>query len=263
MIAETLRRTLFSPFQKRRRLERPKTPAAYRAYVVGDVHGCLNLLNSLLVKIERDIAASPPKKNLIVFLGDLIDRGPSSAQVIERLRTYKPSNCELAFLTGNHEEVFLRVLDGDKDLLDRWLQFGGGECLASYGLEPRSLETLTGSRLLRRVREVVPSEHISFIRDFADTVTLGDYLFVHAGIRPGVSLGKQDAQDLRWIRQPFLEHQGQHASFVVHGHTISEKVDVRRNRIGVDTGAYRTGALSALRLEGVAQSILEVRGNPA
>lgn len=262
MIAEFLQRTLIAPFRKRGHRGRPKTPAHYRAYVVGDVHGCLNLLNALLEKIEGDIAASTPRKNLIVFLGDLIDRGPSSAQVIERLRTYNPGNCELAFLTGNHEEVFLRVLDGDKDLLDRWLQYGGGECLESYGIEPRSIETQTSSRVLRRAREVVPAEHIAFIRDFADTVTLGDYLFVHAGIRPGVSLGEQDAQDIRWIRQPFLEHRGQHPSFVVHGHTISEEVEVRKNRIGVDTGAYRTGVLSALRLEGVAQSTIEVRGDP-
>jgi serine/threonine protein phosphatase 1 len=263
MIAEMLRRTMIAPFQRRGRRKRPKTPAGYRAYVVGDIHGRLDLLDALIGKIELDISASAPKKNLIVFLGDLIDRGPSSAQVIERLRTYKHSNSEVAFLSGNHEEVFLRVLQGDTDLLGRWLQFGGGECLASYGLDPRSIEALTGPQVLRRTREVVPAEHISFIRSFAHTVSLGDYLFVHAGIKPGVSLEEQDPQDLRWIRSPFLDHKGQHFSFVVHGHTISEEVDVRTNRIGIDTGAYRTGMLSALRLEDETQSIIQVQGSPA
>jgi serine/threonine protein phosphatase 1 len=230
---------------------------------VGDIHGRLDLLDALLSKIEDDIGASAPKENLIVFLGDLIDRGPSSAQVVERLRTYKPSNCEVAFLSGNHEEMFLRALDGDRDLLERWFRQGGAECLVSYGIEPRSIATLASSQVLRRAREVVPAGHISFIRSFSDTVTFGDYFFVHAGIRPGVSLGEQVAQDLRWIREEFIDHRGQHPSFVVHGHTISEKVDVRRNRIGLDTGAYRTGVLSALRLEDVAQSIIQVRGEPA
>lgn len=263
MIAQTFWRALVAPLRRRARQKRPRTPTGYRAYAVGDIHGRLDLLDMLIRKIELDLGASSPKKNLIVFLGDLIDRGPSSAQVVERLRAYKHSNCDIAFLSGNHEEVFLRVLEGDIDLLERWLQFGGGECLASYGLDPRSIETLDGPQILRRAREVVPAEHISFLRSFADTVTLGDYLFVHAGIKPGVNLEKQEPQDLRWIRKPFLEHEGKHLSFVVHGHTISEKIDVRTNRIGIDTGAYRTGVLSALRLEDETQSIIQVRGRPA
>lgn len=263
MIAQSLRRVLTAPFQRRRGEERPKTPAGYRAYAVGDIHGRLDLLEALLRKIEVDISASAPKKNLIVFLGDLIDRGPNSAQVIEFLCAYKPRNCEVAFLRGNHEEVFVRVMDGDLDLLERWLQFGGSECLASYGLSPSSVGTMRRSQVLRRAQEVIPAKHISFIRSFGDTVTLGDYLFVHAGIKPGVGLEKQESQDLRWIRKPFLEHKGRHFAFVVHGHTISEKIDVRTNRIGIDTGAYRTGVLSALKLEDVGQSIIEVRGTPA
>lgn len=257
-----LRRILVAPFLGKRPRRRPKTPAGHRAYVVGDVHGRLDLLDDLLRKIELDVSASAPRKNLIVFLGDLIDRGPSSSQVVERLRTYKPRDCEVAFLSGNHEEVLLRVLEGDTELLERWLQFGGGECLASYGLGLRTIEVLAAPQVLRRAREVIPAEHVSFLRSFADTVTFGDYLFVHAGIKPGVSLEKQEPQDLRWIRKPFLEDKGEHFAFVVHGHTISDEVDVRTNRIGIDTGAYRTGLLSALRLEDEGQAIIQAHGEP-
>src|SRR2546423_278749 len=221
-----------------------------RAYVVGDVHGRLDLLNALLVEIESDIAAHPPRKTLLVFLGDLIDRGPSSAQVVERLRTYERPSVRTIFILGNHEEVLLRILDGDTSLIQSWLRFGGGQCLKSYGADPLEISVLDGASAVAAIRAAIPEKHQIFLRSFVDTCRFGDYLFVHAGIRPGVSIDKQLQSDLRWIREPFLHDDTDHGCVVVHGHTICPVVEEHPNRIGIDTGAYRTGVLTALALEG-------------
>jgi serine/threonine protein phosphatase 1 len=224
-------------------------PRGRRAYAIGDVHGRLDLLEALIEKIAADNSAREPAKTTIIFLGDLIDRGPHSAEVLERLRTYRPHFAKTLFLMGNHEEVLLRVLDGETDLLPDWLQFGGAECVRSYGVDPHELGSTAPAHALEILRRAIPKEHLKFIGGFADTASFGSYLFVHAGIRPGVPLGQQAPQDLRWIRAPFLECDEDHGRIVVHGHTISSEVDVRHNRIGVDTGAYRTGRLTALALE--------------
>ena len=231
----------------------------YRAYVVGDIHGRLDLLEGLLTHIERDIADRPPRKTLLVFLGDLIDRGPSSAQVIDRLRSYKANEVRTVFLLGNHEEVLLRILDGDASLIPSWLRFGGAECLRSYGADPRRIAAQDDAGAISVVRAVIPQEHEQFLRSFVDTCRFGDYLFVHAGIRPGVSIDQQLQSDLRWIREPFLFDKTDHGCVVVHGHTISPDVEERPNRIGIDTGAYRTGILTALALEGRERWYLNTR----
>jgi serine/threonine protein phosphatase 1 len=228
----------------------PRGADGYRAYGVGDVHGRLDLLDQLLAKIEADIAARAPSQNLVVFLGDLIDRGPQSAEVVERLRTWQPRDAKAVFLCGNHEEVMLRVLTAEPAILSDWLRFGGSECLASYGLSPTSIKNKSEPEALAAIRAAVPTEHKAFLETFADTFRFGDYLFVHAGIRPGIEVAAQTEQDLRWIRDPFLDDPSDHGFVVVHGHTISEEVDERANRIGVDTGAYRTGLLTALAIEG-------------
>ena len=228
----------------------PSGPRGSRAYVVGDVHGRLDLLNALLAEIEREIAERPPRKTLLVFLGDLIDRGPSSAQVVERLRTYVRICVRCFFILGNHEEVLLRILDGDASLIQSWLRFGGAECLKSYGADPVEISVLDGESAIEAVRAAIPAEHQEFVRGFVDTCRYGDYLFVHAGIRPGVPLDQQLQSDLRWIREPFLLDESDHGCVVVHGHTIAAEVEERPNRIGIDTGAYRTGILTALAVEG-------------
>ena len=214
----------------------------------------------LLQKIEQDVRGRRRLRTSLVFLGDLIDRGPDSAGVVERLRTYRPSFAKTMFLMGNHEEVMLRVLDGEADLLPQWLRFGGAECLRSYGLDPAPLRTMPPNDALALVADRVPAQHRAFLASFADTITFGSYLFVHAGVRPGTELGDQAQRDLRWIREPFLSDERDHGFIVVHGHTISEEVQECSNRIGIDTGGYRTGVLTALGIEGASRWFLQTDG---
>jgi serine/threonine protein phosphatase 1 len=238
---------------------RPAGARGFRAYVVGDVHGRLDLLDRLLAGIDHEIADRPRRKILLVFLGDLIDRGPSSAQVVERLRSYRRAGTQTVFLLGNHEEVLLRILDGDASLIPSWLRFGGAQCLKSYGADSRRIAAQEDARALDAIKRAIPEEQQQFLRSFVDTCRFGDYLFVHAGIRPGVSIDQQLQSDLRWIREPFLLDETDHGCVVVHGHTISPEVEERANRIGIDTGAYRTGVLTALALEGTERWYLDTR----
>ena len=244
---------MIARFFKAKQTVSARSPDGWRAYAVGDIHGRLDLLDQLLGLIERDNIARGARRTLLVFLGDLIDRGPHSNQVVERLRTYRQPGVETAYIAGNHEEVLLRLLAGERGLMRHWLKFGGGECLESYGLDPVALDRLGETRALDILRETFPTSHAAFLTGFADTVRFGDYLFVHAGIRPNVDLSNQRQADLRWIRDPFLTDQSDHGFMVVHGHTISERIVERPNRIGIDTGAYRTGILSAIGLEGTSR----------
>jgi serine/threonine protein phosphatase 1 len=239
---------LFSRFFHRR--SSPAAPRGKRVYAVGDIHGRLDLLETALKLIQTDNSSRRKARTHVIFLGDLIDRGPDSAGVIERLRTYHPPFVTPVFLLGNHEEVLLRVLDGDEALLGRWLEFGGAECLRSYGFDPEQVRHAPPSRALEMIEGAVPGDHVQFLRGFLDSVSFGGYLFVHAGIRPGVSVTEQVSSDLRWIRQPFLQDERDHGYVVVHGHTISEQVERFPNRIGIDTGAYKTGILTVLGVEG-------------
>ena len=146
-----------------------------------------------------------PTQTSVVFLGDLIDRGPQSAEVVERLRRYDPTFATPVFLMGNHEEVLLRILSGDTAILEDWLRFGGAECARSYGVDPVAIECSGPAAALKTLRRAIPKAHVKFLSSFADSASFGDYLFVHAGIRPGVPIAHQRPQDLRWIRHPFLE----------------------------------------------------------
>lgn len=238
----------------------PSGPKGRRAYVIGDIHGCLDLLNRLLDRIEEEINAAPKMKTSIIFLGDIVDRGPSSAEVVERLRTYSNPKASAHFIMGNHEEVMLRVIAGDTDVLGNWLRFGGRETLASYGVESSSLRKLDSEELSERLRSAIPESHRQFLAGFSDSISFGDYVFVHAGIRPGVELAEQNQADMRWIREPFLSDETEHGFIVVHGHTITKSVDVAPNRIGVDTGAYSTGILSALAIEQSRRWLVQTKG---
>ena len=237
----------------------PAGPRGWRAYAVGDVHGRLDLLDQLLDKIHEDLNRRPAKKVLLVFVGDLIDRGPGSAQVVERLRTYIHPNVQTAFILGNHEEVLLRILAGDAELITKWRWFGGTECLSSYGVDTVKLAKMKVEDALEVICAAIPREHIEFLETFDDSCRFGDYLFVHAGIRPGVEIDQQRQSDLRWIREAFLFDETDHGFIVVHGHTIRPEVEIRGNRIGIDTGAYQSGVLTALAIEGSESWFLDTR----
>ena len=228
----------------------PPMPAGKRCYAVGDIHGRLDLLVPLLDALARDDAARAPAQTYLVFLGDLIDRGADSKGVLDLLSTAALPWAKPVFLMGNHEEAFLRLLGGELAHLDDWLGYGGLECLQSYGLSPADLSTGNETLLYRALRRQVPQDHIDFMNGFYDSFTLGRYVFVHAGIRPGIAIEDQDPHDLRWIRREFLEDQSDHGVIVVHGHTVVESPGEYVNRIAIDTGAYRTGRLTAVRLEG-------------
>lgn len=228
----------------------PRLPDNYLLYAIGDIHGRDDLLADLLAKIELDSRARPAAFRVLVFLGDLVDRGPSSAEVVERLRRYRPPRTRLVFLTGNHEEVLLRILAGEGALVGDWLRFGGAECLQSYGVDPARVRKMSRAQAVDTIRSAIPRAHAEFLRAFDDSFRAGDYLFVHAGIRPGVPLADQAVSDLRWIREPFLADRGNHGFVVVHGHSICEQVEDTGSRIGLDTGAYRSGILTAIGLQG-------------
>lgn len=239
-----------------------RVPTGHRVYAIGDVHGRADLLDRLLALIEADFERDRPPHVTLLFLGDLIDRGSDSHGVVERLRLYRPADVRPVFLLGNHEEVLLRLLAGERGILDSWLKFGGAECLKSYGVDPAALAGERERDALRIVQQAIPESHRHFIQTFADTALIGDYLFVHAGIRPSVELDRQAQRDLRWIRGDFLEYEGDHGVTVVHGHTITEKVAFCSNRIGIDTGAYRSDRLTSLVLEGEDRRILDTGSKP-
>nr|WP_294850409.1 metallophosphoesterase [uncultured Sphingomonas sp.] len=240
--------------------ERPASvPSGVRVYAIGDIHGRRDLLDQLLLMVDADIAGRGIRRPILLFLGDYIDRGPSSAQVLDRLIDIGfAADPECYFLMGNHEEVLLRLLNGDVEIFPNWMRFGGRECLDSYGADSDDIAQRKPEELRFRLRATIPRRHREFLSRLDDTVRIGDYLFVHAGLRPGRSLAAQSQDDLRWIRSPFLEdEEADHGFMVVHGHTITQRVVRRRNRIGIDTGAYHSGHLTALVLEGSDQRILQ------
>jgi serine/threonine protein phosphatase 1 len=224
-------------------------PLGRRIYAIGDVHGRLDLLDQLLAQIDADDVSRGEARTGIIFLGDLVDRGPDSSGVVERVRTLCTQRPDTRCLCGNHEEIFLAAYDGDTDMLRLLLRAGGYETLLSYGLSAAEIDAASITELADMIVRDIPAEHIAFLRSLEDYLVEGDYLFVHAGIRPGMPLERQVTRDLRWIRDPFLGHAGSHGKMVVHGHTITDGVDERGNRIGIDTGAYRTGRLTALGVE--------------
>lgn len=234
----------------------PEGSPGKRLYAIGDVHGCDAELAALLDLIEEDNARRARKPTFLVYLGDLIDRGPASREVIRRLRTAPAHFASQHVIRGNHEEMMVRSLSGEPGLIADWLRHGGNSCAASYGIDPSILHDTDPDRLEHTLLSHIPKSDIDFLAGAVDQVRFGDYLLVHAGIRPGVALASQSGRDLRWIRGDFLASEARHEAVIVHGHTITESVDERPNRIGIDTGAYRTGRLTALRIEGGERSYI-------
>lgn len=234
----------------------PTVPPGVRLYAIGDVHGRLDLLHQIERQIERDTAAAPGLRHVQVMLGDYIDRGPESRGVIAHLMARR-SGRELVTLRGNHE---LFMLDLDPVDVPNWCRYGGRQTLASYGLDLSDLDEAAIEAsvpdVIGRVRTVLPADHAAFLASTRLSWRCGDYLFVHAGIRPGIALAAQDPRDLVWIRRDFLDHDGDHGLVVVHGHTPTPEPEIRRNRIGIDTKAYESGRLTCLVLEGDTQRFL-------
>lgn len=228
-------------------------PPGTRVYAIGDVHGCLAELETLLQLIAEHSAPYTGTTHLI-FLGDYVDRGPHSAGVLKRV--LQPLPCvHQHFLLGNHDQAMLDCWESGAGL-HSWLAHGGAQTLHSYGI---AITEQIGSceHILRVMHDRIPAQHIAFLRSLTPSCKLGDYFFAHAGIRPGVALARQAAADLRWIRGEFLESKAHHGAVVVHGHTICAQPEFLPNRIGVDTGCYRTGLLTALVLEGTHRSLLQ------
>lgn len=235
----------------------PRVPAGERVYAVGDVHGRLDLLDRIVAMIDADDAARGRADTRIVLLGDLIDRGPDASGVVERTRALVAGRPNLAVLMGNHEEILLGAARGDRSSLGLFNRVGGRETMLSYGVDGAAYDQAGLDELAVLIANAVPPEHLAFLASLGERVASGDYLFVHAGIRPRVALDAQAAHDLRWIREPFLSATQWHGAMIVHGHTITDAPDLRDNRIGIDTGAYATGRLTALGLEGAARWFLQ------
>lgn len=234
-----------------------RIPSGERVFAIGDIHGRLDLLDKLLAKIEADDARRGPARTHLVFLGDLVDRGPQSAGVVERLLTLSRRNPDARFLLGNHEEVFLSVLAGNYDALKFFNRIGGDTTIASYGISRNDYAADDMFEVMEPLQRAVPASHVAFLQGFEDQVVIGDYAFVHAGVRPGVELADQKSEDLRWIRNDFLNSDHMFEKVIVHGHTITDGIDERSNRIGLDTGAYCTGRLSAMGFEGDQRWVLQ------
>lgn len=233
----------------------PAIPDGQRVYAIGDIHGRRDLFDLLIRAIEDDERGRPDAETTIILLGDLVDRGPDSAGVIAAARDLQARR-DVRIIAGNHEEMFLQSLES-VDTLRHFLRFGGKETILSYPIDRAYYDTLTMEQAQAAMREVVPAADVAFMQGFEDRIEIGDYLFVHAGIRPGVPLFDQMLRDLRWIREPFLSHEEEHGWCVVHGHTITDVPEIRSNRIGIDTGAYMSGRLTALGLEGTERWLID------
>jgi calcineurin-like phosphoesterase family protein len=226
----------------------PPVPEGLTVYVVGDIHGRLDLLIDVQRQIDEDKACSPAEHTPEIYLGDYIDRGPESAGVVSRLIARAEATCAL-FLRGNHEQMLLDFLAGDDACLEHWRVIGGTATLVSYGVEPGLLSRWAPPREVRHdLNARMPLEHRRFLEQTGSYIRAESYLVVHGGIRPGVRLEEQKTADLLGIRHEFLQYQGDFGFIVVHGHTPVATPDLRRNRINIDTGAFATNVLTCLRI---------------
>ncbi len=221
-----------------------------RVYAIGDVHGRLDLFTKLIGRIGRDHEVRSSGAAKIILLGDIIDRGADGAAMVHGCMKLTAASDRFVVLKGNHEEMMVQALDGDLKTYRAWLEFGGRETLISWGVDLAAVTAdATKSDLRRAARRVGPT-----VLTWLDQLPLysqhDSFVFVHAGIRPAIPLGQQDPGDILWITDDFLESELDHGVTVVHGHSITDDgPDVRANRIGIDTGAFRTDRLTAIRIE--------------
>lgn len=231
------------------RSRRPRLPEGVRIYAISDIHGCADLLRQMLVVIDRDIACSRPMRVIHVFLGDYIDRGPRSMETIDLL-VDRARRHESVFLKGNHEAFMFEVLR-EPALLREWKRVGGLETMVSYGLRPPlNPDDTEQLAVIGQFERAIPPSQRSFFDNLQSHFECGDFFFVHAGIKPGVPLETQNEKDLLWIRDEFLQSEAKFPKYIVHGHTPVRQPDIRPNRINIDTGAYATGNLTLLTIQG-------------
>ncbi|MBI5107204.1 MAG: serine/threonine protein phosphatase [Rhodocyclales bacterium] len=238
----------------------PRAPDGTVIYAIGDIHGRLDLLDELHRRILDDAARRSAQRRLLIYLGDLVSRGPDSRGVIERVRTWLPPGFERVALKGNHEDLLLRAHAGEFAAARHWLDYGGIEALASYGVtvsDKLVREEAGIGELCHRFAAALPAGQLEFLESLRLSHRAGDYYFVHGGVRPGVALDEQNPRDLIWIRKTFLNSEADHGAVVVHGHSISRRPELRPNRIGIDTGAYHSGVLTCLALDGAEQVFLQ------
>jgi serine/threonine protein phosphatase 1 len=235
---------------------RPSLPAGLRIYAIGDIHGRLDLLNQLLSLINADVAQFPAIRPVYVFLGDYIDRGRWSRQTIDRLIEHADEH-ESVFLKGNHESIAISCLS-DRTKIDHWLRLGGMETLSSYGIAPdlfANRKQAAGTHLA--FHNALPQSHFRFLRNLRESFASGDFFFVHAGVKPDVDLAHQAEKDLLWIRDEFLLSSRDFGKIIIHGHTPTSEIELRSNRINIDTGAFATGRLTSLVIEAETLSVID------
>lgn len=266
---------------------RPATPPGTVVYAVGDIHGRADLLAQLLAGIRADSRHRRAQRRVAVFLGDYVNRGPECRAVVDLLLTPGLEGFEVVCLMGNVEQAMLRYLDGEMAIAINWLEYGGIETAAAYGvacplprrrdehlleamrwqdsyqdaygatMPPQPEEVSSLDALRHALTAALPPAHLAFFRGLRTMWHEGGYCFVHAGIVPGVPLAEQAARDCMWIRRRFLDSELDHGAVIVHGHSISPEPEVRPNRIGIDTGAYKSGVLTCLVLDGEERSFLQ------
>lgn len=232
----------------RRKRPPSRLPEGVRIYAIGDVHGRADLLEQVFTRIDNHTAAHPVDRPIQVLVGDYIDRWPDSRAVLDQLLKRAKTN-EIVLLKGNHETFVLEFLR-NPSVLQSWSQLGGLETLMSYGLSPSlNADAQTQKELATALQATLPKSHLILLESLQSSFSCGGFFFAHAGVRPGVPLAEQREADLLWIRDEFLLYEGKFDKIVVHGHTPVRAVDMRPNRINIDTGAYATGKLTCIIIE--------------
>ncbi|WP_338424242.1 metallophosphoesterase [Sphingopyxis kveilinensis] len=229
---------------------RHRVPDGLLIYAIGDIHGRDDLFADILDRIDADRRSRPHDRSALVLLGDLVDRGPDSDRVVARAMTLSARFDNFHLLIGNHEECMLAALSGDVRSLRYFVRIGGDATVRSYLRDDARYDAASFEELADAFPAAVPQDHVDFLGSGEDWVTYGDYMFVHAGVRDNAPLDRQKTSDLRWIREEFLQSRAEREVIIVHGHTISSEVEEHSNRIGIDTGAYASGKLTALGLVG-------------
>ncbi|WP_339039485.1 metallophosphoesterase family protein [Bradyrhizobium symbiodeficiens] len=227
---------------------KPQLPEGVRIYAISDIHGCAHLLQPMLRVIDADVACSRPRYAIEVFMGDYIDRGPDTRYTLDLL-IERSRRGNAVFLKGNHEAFLVNVFE-DPSLFEDWIAVGGTQTLMSYGLAPPDLRRDEPASIMRNLIRAMPPEHLEFLDDLRLSFTCGDFFFVHAGVRPGVALAEQTERDLLWIREEFLRSEEQFGKHIVHGHTPVRSAEFKANRVNIDTGAYATGNLTLMSIQG-------------